>query len=1153
MPQNISKKGKIYYWSSLPGISLAYQLYEYVKEEKKLILFITSNENESYELVKSLSFFNNDKKIDILHFEDREILPYDYFSPNQATNSSRLGVLYKLQSIQQGICIVSISNLINKLPPKELINTECMVLSVGEDIGSISSFINKLIDAGYQHRDTVYDYGDYAVRGSIIDIYPLGSKNPYRIDLFDSEIHSIRTFDKDSQRSIVKIDKITVLPASEIKLDKVTIKNFRNSWSNEFTKRSSECPIYNDVVNGISFAGIESYLPMFYEVTGTVFDYISDKAIIATQPGIQKKLNETISYIYERYEQNNINATRPLLHPKKLYLSEDYLLSKFKNYPRLLISPSNHDFENKDHKDFNCTLNPKALIETDDKFSLNNICNIIKDDNFRNLFCVESIGRREVLLDKLKEENVSVEICDSWNSFLNFTDNSDKKNFITIGDFKIGATLKNEHIRLISESETFGINIKPKTTDSNNTKKLIESTINNLIELKIGSPIVHLENGIGRYLGLENIKTQTQDGYVNSEFLKLEYSGGDLLYVPVTSLHMVSRYMGGSDDNLVLNKLGSENWKKTKEKAIKNVKDVATELLDIYSRREASNGHEFSLNTSEFDSFSSEFPFEETEDQKNAIQAILNDMQKNISMDRLICGDVGFGKTEVAMRAAFISANSAKQVIILVPTTLLAQQHYKNFVDRFINWPFEIEYISRFKSKKEQDLILSKFQKGDIDILIGTHKLIQNNIKSHELGLVIVDEEHRFGVRQKEKLKAYCANVDYLAMTATPIPRTLNMAMSGIRDLSIITSPPAKRLSIKTFVHENENGLIKEAILREVQRGGQVFYLHNDVSTIEITKAKIQKLLPEITISIGHGQMPERELEQVMFDFYHKKSNLLLCSTIIETGIDIPNANTIIIDRADKFGLAQLHQLRGRVGRSYHQAYAYLLIPNKKSLNDKAEKRLSAIMESQDLGAGFMLASHDLEIRGAGNLLGDAQSGQMHSIGFSLYLDMLERAVKSLKSGKDINLAEPLDMLGEINLNIPAYIPETYLPDVNNRLIMYKRISNAKNTDEINNLKIEMIDRFGLLNQEINNLFEVMKIKIKTIALGIAKIKMNAKNGSIEFSSNTTVEPIKIVDLIQNRSEVYKMNGAKTLTYNEDLPESEQRISFINNLLDKFS
>ena len=1155
MRQNLNKIGHLYYWSSLPGISRVYQLYKLIKDERKLIVLIANDENESYELIKSFNFFNNDKEFNILHFKDKEILPYDYFSPHEDINSSRLSVLYKIQKISYGVCVISISNLLNKLPPKDYINSQSLILQVGDALDNLKSFKKNLLDAGYKNRDTVYEYGDYAFRGSIIDIYPMGADSPYRIDFFDNEIVSIRIFDVETQRTIDKVNHILILPASEIKLDSKSVSHFRNQWNIEFPKESTDCSIYRDVVNFIPFAGIESYLPLFYEEVDTFFDYINNNSIIVTFPGVEKQINKTIEYINERYDQNNIDKSRPFLSPKKIYLTEQNLFSKLKNYPRLVISPDNaKEIKNKDHINFKCTTNPKLIIEVDQDYSLNKINELVNIKDANNLFCVESLGRREVLIEKLRELNIDIEICEAWSSFTDLIQkNNGIKNAVTIGNFNVGATLKDEKIRIISEPEIFGISIKPKTSNNSNSKKIIESTINNLIELKQGSPIVHLEHGIGKYLGLENMQIQTDGNPINSEFLKLEYSGGDLLYVPVTSLHMINRYLGGDDENIILNKLGSDNWHKSKQKAITNVKDVATELLDIYSRRKALTGFEHKFKESEYNEFSNEFPFEETEDQKNTIFNISEDMKKNISMDRLICGDVGFGKTEVAMRAAFIATNSEKQVIILVPTTLLAQQHYKNFIDRFINWPIKIEVISRFKSKKDQENILEKFEEGTIDILIGTHKLIQKKLKSHDLGLVIVDEEHRFGVKQKEKLKEYCTNVDFLAMTATPIPRTLNMAMSGIRDLSIITSPPAKRLSIKTFVHENENGIIKEAILREIQRGGQVFYLHNDVSSIQLAKTNIQKLLPDINISIGHGQMAERELEQVMLDFYHKKSSLLICSTIIETGIDIPNANTIIIDRADKFGLAQLHQLRGRVGRSHHQAYAYLLVPNKKSLNDKAEKRLLAIMESQDLGAGFMLASHDLEIRGAGNLLGDAQSGQMQSIGFGLYLEMLNRAVKSLKTGKDINLTEPLDILGDVNLNIPALIPENYLPDVNNRLTLYKRISNAKNTTEIDNLKIEMIDRFGLLTGEINNLFEIMQIKLKAIPLGITKIKANENAGSIEFTSGTNVDPMKIVKLIQNKPDIYKLRGAKCLTYSHFMTESQDRINFLNNLLKSLS
>jgi len=765
------------------------------------------------------------------------------------------------------------------------------------------------------------------------------------------------------------------------------------------------------------------------------------------------------------------------------------------------------------------------------------------------LFCTESIGHRESLLELLQRIQVKPELIDSWSDFLE--GNTDIS--ITLAPLETGFTLddpgsNNTGITIITEPQLFGSRVLQKRRRRKSTDNA-DLVIQNLTELRTGAPVVHYDHGVGRYLGLQSITVEDQD----TEFLTLQYADDAKLYVPVASLHLISRYSGADEELAPLHRLGSEQWQKAKRKAAEKIHDVAAQLLDIYARREARPGVAMKLTKDAYEAFAAGFPFEETPDQEVTIEAVLNDMQKASAMDRLVCGDVGFGKTEVAMRAAFVAVDNSKQVVILVPTTLLAQQHFETFRDRFAESAINVELMSRFRSAKEMQATEEKLAAGTVDIVIGTHRLLQSNIRYKNLGLLIIDEEHRFGVKQKEKLKALRAEVDILTLTATPIPRTLNMAMSGMRDLSIIATAPSRRLAIKTFVRQHNNGLVKEAALREIFRGGQIYYLHNEVKTIEAKAAELRELIPEARIGVAHGQMRERELEQVMSEFYHKHFNILLCTTIIETGIDIPNANTIIMDRADKFGLAQLHQLRGRVGRSHHQAYAYLLTPDKKVMTRDAVKRLDVIAEADELGAGFMLANHDLEIRGAGELLGEEQSGQIHSIGFSLYMSMLEKAVEAIKEGKTPNLDQPLEQGSEINLRIPALIPDEYLPDVHNRLIMYKRIANAKTGDELRELQVEMIDRFGLLPEASKNLFRITQLKLDAQQLGLSKIEAGAQGGRLEFSSQTGVEPITIVKLVQTMPETYRLSGATILKFSKELEDTERRIQFISDLIERLT
>lgn len=1166
-------RGQLQNWYSLPGAAGALAVLEQLKQTRQFALVITRDASDTQEWFEALKFFSQnenskDPSFNIRIFPDREVLPYDYFSPHPDIISERLSTLYHLQSETYGACLVSASTLMARVCPSDYVNRDSLMIKVGQQLDS-KKLKNQLESAGYQHRDTVFEHGEYAVRGSLLDIFPMGNEQPYRIELFDDEISSLRTFDTDTQRSLEKIDQVAILPAAEVALDNTAINCFRDQWHLEFKHSPDACPIYQDVIAGIPYAGIESYLPMFFSHTHSLLDYLPDNSIVFSYPEFEKTAMDFLINVSDRFEQQAIDPTRPLLPPQRLYLSIEECFGQMNDFARINISPKVLDQDNNLSRGLisrQAAHNPQLLIEDHAENALSRIeefltstPKVIVDRESATsarhvLFCVESLGRREIFADKLKAIGTAPAVCESWKAFQDLIEqNPDTpQTGIAVAAFNRGATFPLQQISLIAEPELFGVAIKPKARASKEKNMLAEASIHNLIELNIGSPIVHLDHGVGRYLGLEHMPVDGGNGkIIDAEFLTLEYAGGDRLYVPVTSLHMISRYMGGDESVAPLNKLGSENWGNAKKKAIANIHDVAAELLDIYARRKSMQGYAFELIADDYQNFCDRFPFEETTDQLGTIASVINDMQADTAMDRLVCGDVGFGKTEVAMRAAFVAASNSKQVMVLVPTTLLAQQHTQNFLDRFADLPITIESLSRFKTASEQTKVMDGFKSGKIDILIGTHKLIQKDMQPHDLGLVIVDEEHRFGVRQKEQLKNLCANVDLLTMTATPIPRTLNMAMAGLRDLSIIATPPARRLSVKTFVHEKQNSILKEALLRELLRGGQVFYLHNEVSSIERAADEIRELLPDARVAIGHGQMPERELEQVMSDFYHRRFNILVCSTIIENGIDIPNANTIIIERADKFGLAQLHQLRGRVGRSHHQAYAYLFIPNRKVLSRDAEKRLEAIEESQDLGAGFMLATHDLEIRGAGQLLGDEQSGQMISIGFTLYLDMLERAVSALKSGETVDLSAPLNVLGEINLHLPALIPDEYLPDVHNRLMLYKRIASADSSAMLRELQVEMIDRFGLLTAEIKNLFSIMEIKLQCIQCGIVKIDASEAGGYIDFGKNTAVDPMAIVTLVQTLPETFKLRGATRLTFAQYLPESAERIQWVADLVDQ--
>ena len=1138
----IKQDQSVQIWGNLYGSSISLALSALISSSKQPLLIITPDTPTAYRLISELPFFlDNDNKEWLLELPDWETLPYDQFSPHQDIISRRLSSLYKIPNLTKGAIITPISTMMNRIAPKEYLDANIFLLTQGDPL-NIESTRRRLENAGYRCTSQVREHGEFAVRGSIIDLFPMGSTLPYRIDLFDDEIDSIRTFSPDTQRSIDTVKKIELLPAKEFPLTEEAIELFRQKFRSEFSGNPLNCPLYQDISEGICPPGIEYYLPLFFQQTATLFDYLPKNTLIISIGDTHPKAEEFWGEIKSRYNQHSHDIQRPILKPQEVFIPTADLFQQINQFQQIKIQTSSVE-ERLNQLNFSTQVPPSLNIEHKATQPLQALDIFLKEYTGRVLYCAETMGRREVLLQLFRDISVFPKQYHSWQAFLA----DDAPQGITVAALDEGLMLENPDIALITESQLFGNRILQRRRRKESAQT-IESLVKDLTELQIGAPIVHIDHGVGRYLGLQTL----QLGEIISEFLTLEYSGGDKLYVPVSSLHLIGRYTGTDLENSPLHKLGTEQWQRAKRKAAEKIRDVAAELLELYAERAAHPGLACKIVDGQYEAFSAAFPFEETPDQLRAINEVIADMGSDKPMDRLVCGDVGFGKTEVAMRAAFVAVQNNKQVAILVPTTLLAQQHFQSFSDRFADWPVRIGLMSRFKTQKELKTASDQLAEGKIDIMIGTHKLLQGETKFKSLGLVVIDEEHLFGVRQKEQLKSLRASVDILTMTATPIPRTLNMAFAGIRDLSIIATPPARRLSVKTFIHEYQASIIKEAIFREIMRGGQVFFLHNDVATIDRATRELEKLIPEARIAFAHGQMHERELEQVMSDFYHRRFNVLVCSTIIESGIDIPSANTIIINRADKFGLAQLHQLRGRVGRSHHQAYAYLVIPSRKTLSSDAIKRLDAIATYEDLGVGFALATHDLEIRGAGELLGEGQSGNMHEIGFTLYLDLLSRAVDALKAGKDPsleNLEKASTRSTEIDLQISALIPEVYLADVQLRLQYYRKISTAKSEADLDDIQVEMIDRFGLLPDSAKTLMAVAVLRMKAEKLGITKIEATNKGGRIEFIENPPIEPMKIIHLIQKQSKRFRLDGPSRLKFTLEAHESSARIQLVEEVL----
>ena len=1204
-------------WLNLSQGSLPLALARYLPH-KQLKVVLTQDAEQALRLQTAWLFFRPHDTAVFL--PDWETLPYERFSPHQDLVSERLSALWQIKSGAADVLFVPVATAMQKLPPVPFLAGRTFWLKTGQtlDIGRLKT---DLVDAGYNHVSHVVAAGEFAVRGGIVDLFPMGSEMPYRIDLFDDEIDSIKTFDTETQRTISPVSEIRLLPAHEFPTDSEAQKIFRSRFREEVDGNPNDAAVYKAVSNGHFGAGVEYYLPLFFEnELETLFDYIGEDALFVSLGDVHAEANRFWSDVKSRYAMAQGDETYPPLLPQYLYLSADVFAGRLKNYGQVLP-----DVSGKEH-----TLPDLAVNRQSDE-PLQALKDFQTTFEGRILLCAESLGRRETMLGFLQQNGLKAKPVSDWQGFLS----AHEPLMITVAPlaygFKLGGlqspnqqqptpasegegkavadqtksstaatnplpsplpqereqnaaavsddlkTESNLHpvestlhgqirqqpapspvgegwgegkavadqsaIAVITESDLYQYVARSRV--HNRRKKhaaVSDGLLRDLAEINIGDPVVHEEHGIGRYMGLVTMDL----GGETNEMMLLEYAGEAQLYVPVSQLHLISRYSGQAHENVALHKLGSGAWNKAKRKAAEKARDTAAELLNLYAQRAAQSGHKFEINELDYQAFADGFGYEETEDQAAAIAAVIKDLTQAKPMDRLVCGDVGFGKTEVALRAAFVAVMGGKQVAVLAPTTLLVEQHAQNFADRFADFPVKVASLSRFNNSKATKAALEGMADGTVDIVIGTHKLVQDDIKFKNLGLVIIDEEHRFGVRQKEQLKRLRANVDILTMTATPIPRTLSMALEGLRDFSLITTAPSRRLAVKTFVKPFSEGSVREAVLRELKRGGQVFFLHNEVDTIENMRERLETLLPEARIGVAHGQLRERELEQVMRDFLQQRFNVLLCSTIIETGIDIPNANTIIINRADKFGLAQLHQLRGRVGRSHHQAYAYLLTPE--YITKDAEKRLDAIAAADELGAGFTLAMQDLEIRGAGEILGEGQSGEMIQVGFTLYTEMLKQAVRDLKKGRQPDLDAPLGITTEIKLHSPALLPESYCPDIHERLVLYKRLAVCETVQQINAIHEELVDRFGLPEQPVKTLIESHHIRLAAKELGIDAIDATSEAVTVTFGKNNNVDPTEIILLIQSDKK-YRLAGADKLRFTAEMENIEVRINTVKNVL----
>ncbi|QZN82012.1 transcription-repair coupling factor [Stenotrophomonas sp. DR822] len=1138
----LPRAGQLRAWWRAPAspTALAWYLAQAARTHDAPLLVVARDNHGANQIEADLhTLLGGDPSLPVVAFPDWETLPYDRFSPHPDIISQRLSALHRLPTLKRGLVVVPVQTLLQQLAPRSYVIGGSFNLEVGQRL-DLEAEKRRLESAGYRNVPQVMDPGDFAVRGGLLDVYPMGADEPLRVELLDEDIDSIRAFDPESQRSLDKVEAVHMLPGREVPMDDASIARVLATLRERFDVDTRRSSLYQDLKSGLAPAGIEYYLPLFFERTATLFDYLPAGSLPVVCVGAAEAAETFWTQTGERYEQRRHDVERPLLPPSALYLSPDLLRERLNDAPRIEVWAADHARIAEAHALGDQPLPPLPVAAREAPAG-DALKSFLGHYPGRVLIAADSPGRREALLEVLQAAELKPPVVADLLSFLS----SDERFAIAVAPLEDGFALDAPHIAVLTERQLF-----PERAGSTRRTRRAgrepEAIIRDLGELTEGAPIVHEDHGVGRYRGLIAMDV----GGMPGEFLEIEYAKGDRLYVPVAQLHLISRYSGASAETAPLHSLGGEQWSKAKRKAAEKVRDVAAELLEIQARRQARAGLALQVDRAMYEPFAAGFPFEETPDQLAAIDATLRDLASSQPMDRVVCGDVGFGKTEVAVRAAFAAASAGKQVAVLVPTTLLAEQHYRNFRDRFADYPMKVEVLSRFKSTKEIKAELERVAAGTIDVIVGTHRLLQPDVKFKDLGMVVVDEEQRFGVRQKEALKALRANVHLLTLTATPIPRTLNMAMAGLRDLSIIATPPPNRLAVQTFITQWDNALLREAFQRELARGGQLYFLHNDVESIGRMQRELSELVPEARIGIAHGQMPERELEKVMLDFQKQRFNVLLSTTIIESGIDIPNANTIIINRADRFGLAQLHQLRGRVGRSHHRAYAYLVVPDRRSITPDAEKRLEAIASMDELGAGFTLATHDLEIRGAGELLGEDQSGQMAEVGFSLYTELLERAVRSIRQGHlpDIDAGEEARG-AEVELHVPALIPDDYLPDVHTRLTLYKRISSARDSDALRELQVEMIDRFGLLPDAAKNLFAIAELKLQANTLGIRKLDLGENGGRIVFESKPNIDPMAVIQLIQKQPNLYAMDGPDKLRVKHPLPLPEDRFNAARALL----
>ncbi|MFO1400535.1 MAG: transcription-repair coupling factor [Steroidobacteraceae bacterium] len=1130
-------------WNALHGSARSLALAEAIAADNRAWLVIAPDARELEKLAAELRFFGG-AELEILTLPDWEVLPYDLYSPHADIVSERLRTLARLPQLRRGVVLLTAESLLARLPPVPYVQARSLELRAGDTL-DLEALRARLVAAGYASVAQVKAPGEFALRGSLFDVFPTGAADPVRVDLLDDLIESIRAFDPDTQRSGAAASEFRLLPARELPLDAESVRAFRRRFRTRFEGDVARMPVYRGVSEGLAPPGIEFYLPLFHESTAGIADYLPGEVVCAADFDVAAALESAWSAILERYEERRHDAERPLLAPPEAFVPPEEVRAWLDGLASVRIerfraagTDAAADAHGA-HHDFPTGTPPAFRLDAHAAQPLAPLIEFLDGHPGRVLIAADSAGRREVISGMLSAHGRRPRAVADWAAFAG----GEARLAITIAEDLEGLALTEPPLLLLSESALFGARARQERRRRRQQADPA-AILRDLQSLEPGAPVVHEGYGVGRYVGL----TLMEVGGDAGEFLVLEYRDGDRVYVPVHALALVTRYTGGAPETAPLHKLGTDQWAKARRKAAEAVRDVAAELLDLHARRQAHRAPALVAGELEYQTFANAFPFEETADQAEAIARVIEDLGKPEPMDRIVCGDVGFGKTEVAMRAAFVAVQSGRQVAVLVPTTLLAEQHAQSFRDRFADWPVRIESLSRFRSGKESAGVLAGLEQGGVDIVIATHRLLHADPRFRSLGLIIVDEEHRFGVRDKEKLKALRAEVHVLTLTATPIPRTLNMALGGLRELSLIATPPAARLAIKTFVTEWHGPMLREACLRELRRGGQIYFVHNEVQSIEKIAAELAQLVPEAVIRIGHGQMRERELEQLMVDFYHRRFNLLVCTTIIESGIDVPTANTILINRADRLGLAQLHQLRGRVGRSHHRAWAYLIVPSRRALTPDAEKRLEAIESMEELGAGFVLATHDLEIRGAGEFLGESQSGEFSAVGLSMYLGMLEEAVRALRAGKAPALDRPLAATTDVELHVPALLPESQVPDVHLRLALYQRIA-AADAAALEDLRGELIDRFGPLPEPAGNLLAIAALRLKARALGIRRLELGAQGGSIAFEESNRVEPAAVLAMIQKQPREFRLEGPLRLRLSRPLADATERFAYAERVL----